>query len=162
MRRILYRFGTLAAVAIGAALVAGCNSAGAGGGGGGSSAAMDGSVTVTFSGFIVDGNDLVALALAEGDQPGGAAPILGVGVDVTSGGAASAELRLPDSGDNPTSTTWIATAGTTYDLYIYLDMDGDRIPSIGDYYHETFMPSVRFTVDGNMAIATDLSEYTQL
>jgi hypothetical protein len=112
--------------------------------------------------FIVDGNDMVALALAEGDQPGGAAPILGVGVGVTSGGAASAELRVPDSSDNPTSTTWIATGGTTYDLYIYLDMDGDRIPSTGDYYHETFMPSVRFTVDGNMTVVTDLSEYTQI
>jgi hypothetical protein len=150
-------------------LLSGCDAAGAG-----DSVADDattpvaGSVSVALSGATVcDDEVLYAFLYAAGeksiytDQK-----LLAVNYGTICGGSASFVLKVDDGAWEPSSTDWIGTAGTSYDLYLYTDgnEDGDKEPVT----HNGSNPAYRaasypqsLTINGNQTVSVALSEMVE-
>jgi hypothetical protein len=127
----------------------GCDSAGAGGGGGGGSddgtldsgtvtatVEDDDTVTVSLSGATDLEDDLFAVYLYSHDEHSihTADRVLAVNyTNVGADGTASFTLKVDNGSFEPSSTDWVGTSGTTYDMYIYTDSQDDGAEGTDDY-----------------------------
>ncbi|MBN2322250.1 MAG: hypothetical protein JXQ30_00830 [Spirochaetes bacterium] len=126
---------------------------------GGEIGAVDGTVTVTLSNAgAVDDDTLSVYVYAEGETDvNNPAKLLATNFAVITDGTASVVLREDDGDWMPTVTNWTGTGGTTYDIYIYTDSDGDGELETGTVYITDPFPGT-VTIDGDQTVATDFAE----
>jgi len=150
-RTLRILFITFAAFAVLA--VTGCDD----GGNDGGDVPADGTLTIEYTGDgSANGLPIVAAVIGEGNDPMQSQP-LGFGGDLIDSGNASFTLTTSDE-----SASWSGTGGTTYDVYIFIDSDGDDEPSTGDLLYKTFDPSVQYTQDGNEVVSVNYSDFNEM
>lgn len=54
-------------------------------------------------------------------------PVEAIDVDSIAGGSTATRVKIPDAGDEPTTTEWIGSGGATYDVYILIARTGAAI-----------------------------------
>jgi hypothetical protein len=172
------RSGVLAIVMVAAAVfVMGCAGAGAAGASddsGAAAGAENGTITVSLSGAADLDDDILAVYLYAHDEHSihTADRLLAVNT-ATIGASGNVDLVLKeDDGDfAPTETTFVGTAGTTYDMYIYTDSQDDgELDGTDDYEPVTSYRAFRpasypqtVTIDGdrNVSVARgDMVDFT--
>jgi hypothetical protein len=116
-------------------------------------------VTVTLSNAGgADSHTLFVYIYAEGETDvNNSAQVLATNNAVISDGTASVVLKEDDGNWEPTGTDWTGTDGTTYDIYIYTDSDGDSDMETGTVYMTDPFPGT-VTIDGNQTVNIDFGD----
>lgn len=125
----------------------------------GGSSGDDGTFTVTVSGLDASLSDTLVFAIV----PAGATVtesnlVAMCWLDHNEPAGTDTCVAIPPEGGED----WVGTGGTTYDAYIFLDVDDDvgEGPVAGDYKYKDW--PLRYTQDGNREIATTFDDYTQI
>jgi hypothetical protein len=113
-------------------------------------------VVVTEAGAI-DGKDVLGCVLDGGADPY-TAPML-AGVDCTvSGGSGMGMMQIFE----PPYDTWVGTGGSSYDVYLWVDMNGNRetvlYPESGVDLQLSDWPST-VEIDGNTTVTLTLADF---
>lgn len=133
MKRLV-GFATILIVAL--VLVVSCSDNGADGGGG--------TLTVSVSGISGhDGDVLLFGVFAENADLQNDDPVA-YGEQTIASGAASATAL-----DNTTDQTWTGSGGVTYDLYVFIDGNGNEEPDNGEDAVNGLATAEKITIDGD-------------
>jgi hypothetical protein len=118
--------------------------------GSGGSSGADGTFTVTATGLdeTRDGKLAFGIALA------GAEAITANMLALASADLSEVEGTDTCIAEHPeTPETWIGTGGTTYDVYIFLDLDDSNDPSEGDELYSEW--PLQYTQNGDKTVTID-------
>ena len=111
-----------------------------------------GSVTIELTGDGTNENKELLVALYGGaDDPETDTPVASVVITVPSDGTTANALLT----EHLTNDTWYAVSDTVYDIYLFIDVDGDEDRSAGDLSSDEYWPKVYNSINSDTTLIVD-------
>jgi hypothetical protein len=130
---------------------AGCENPSSSSSSSGGSSGEDGTLTVTATGLDGASDGKLAFGVSLAGAEAITANMLALASPVDLSDVAGTDTRFAEPRDS--NETWIGTGGTTYDVYIFVDLDDSNDPSDGDLLWSEW--PLQYTQDGDKTITVN-------